>query len=292
MATSTTPPARSRGRRASSSTSGAAPRASPPTSPPSCCSLARVRPTSAATCACTASRGAGAESGYRHVAEVIGCATTRSPPRGSTSGCGGTRSAAPRDHLLDPRAGRPARRPASSAPPRRPRPPARGSARQGGRARRPGREAAASCPLRRPAPTLPRRMLAPNAARMPTRADPAESAGADFSEARCRHEGSDGVRLVAREPRVRHRRARPHRAVGGDRARDGDDGRYVYAIGGRKLSSDKNLGTLERYDPVSDRWTTLESMPAAIGGVAAAYVVDGNHCRRRALRCFRCRLGV
>ena len=67
-----------------------------------------------------------------------------------------------------------------------------------------------------------------------------ESAGADSSElpltqrnrlaripsrSRCRHEGSDGVRLVAREPRVRHRRARPHRAVGGDRARDGRQGR-------------------------------------------------------------------
>jgi serine/threonine protein kinase/N-acetylneuraminic acid mutarotase len=50
------------------------------------------------------------------------------------------------------------------------------------------------------------------------------------------------------------------------------DGRYVYAIGGRELSSDKNLATLERYDPVSDSWTKLKSMPIATGGLGAAYV--------------------
>ena len=27
------------------------------------------------------------------------------------------------------------------------------------------------------------------------------------------------------------------------------DGRYVYAVGGRELSADKNVGALERYDP-------------------------------------------
>ena len=29
------------------------------------------------------------------------------------------------------------------------------------------------------------------------------------------------------------------------------DGRYLYAVGGRELSADKNLGTLERYDPAA-----------------------------------------
>ena len=53
--TSTTRPAPSSGRPASSSTSAAAPRAWPPTSPSSCSRrTARAPPTSAATCACTA----------------------------------------------------------------------------------------------------------------------------------------------------------------------------------------------------------------------------------------------
>jgi len=50
------------------------------------------------------------------------------------------------------------------------------------------------------------------------------------------------------------------------------DDRFLYAVGGRELSSDKNVGTLERYDPVSDSWKTLKSMPTASGGIGAAYV--------------------
>jgi len=50
------------------------------------------------------------------------------------------------------------------------------------------------------------------------------------------------------------------------------DGRYLYAVGGRELSADKNLGTLERYDPASDSWKALADMPDASGSVGAAYV--------------------
>ena len=50
------------------------------------------------------------------------------------------------------------------------------------------------------------------------------------------------------------------------------DGRYLYAVGGRELSADKNLGTLERYDPGSDTWTKLKDMPTATGSVGAAFV--------------------
>ncbi len=50
------------------------------------------------------------------------------------------------------------------------------------------------------------------------------------------------------------------------------DGRYLYAVGGRELSSDKNSGALERYDPVSNGWKQLDSMPTASGSVGAAYV--------------------
>ena len=50
------------------------------------------------------------------------------------------------------------------------------------------------------------------------------------------------------------------------------DGRYLYAVGGRDLSADKNAAALERYDPDSDTWTKLKSMPKATGSVGAAFV--------------------
>ena len=53
------------------------------------------------------------------------------------------------------------------------------------------------------------------------------------------------------------------------------DGRFVYAVGGRALSPDKNTAALERYDPVRDRWERLADMPTARGGLAAV-LVDGN----------------
>jgi N-acetylneuraminic acid mutarotase len=52
------------------------------------------------------------------------------------------------------------------------------------------------------------------------------------------------------------------------------DGRYLYAVGGRELSADKNVPALERYDPADDSWTTLDDMPDNVGSVGAAYV-DG-----------------
>jgi non-specific serine/threonine protein kinase len=48
------------------------------------------------------------------------------------------------------------------------------------------------------------------------------------------------------------------------------DGRYVYAVGGRKGSADKNTRALERYDARTDRWTKLPSMPVASGSLGAA----------------------
>jgi non-specific serine/threonine protein kinase len=50
------------------------------------------------------------------------------------------------------------------------------------------------------------------------------------------------------------------------------DGRYIYAVGGRVLSSDKNSAALERYDPIEDRWTKLPSMPIPSGSLGAAVV--------------------
>ena len=53
------------------------------------------------------------------------------------------------------------------------------------------------------------------------------------------------------------------------------DGHFVYVVGGRRMSSDKNVAALERYDPASDRWERLPDMPTARGGLGAA-LVDGH----------------
>jgi serine/threonine protein kinase/N-acetylneuraminic acid mutarotase len=52
------------------------------------------------------------------------------------------------------------------------------------------------------------------------------------------------------------------------------DGTYVYAIGGRFLSSDKNSAALERFDPASGTWTRLVGMPTPRGSYGATYI-DG-----------------
>jgi len=52
------------------------------------------------------------------------------------------------------------------------------------------------------------------------------------------------------------------------------DGSYVYAIGGRFLSSDKNSAALERFDPASGAWTRLVGMPTPRGSYGATYI-DG-----------------
>lgn len=52
------------------------------------------------------------------------------------------------------------------------------------------------------------------------------------------------------------------------------DGTYVYAIGGRFLSSDKNSAALERFDPASGSWARLVGMPTPRGSYGATYI-DG-----------------
>jgi N-acetylneuraminic acid mutarotase len=52
------------------------------------------------------------------------------------------------------------------------------------------------------------------------------------------------------------------------------DGVYVYAVGGRELSADKNSAALERYDPASGNWEKLPSMPTPRGSYGAAFI-DG-----------------
>jgi serine/threonine protein kinase len=50
------------------------------------------------------------------------------------------------------------------------------------------------------------------------------------------------------------------------------DGHYYYAVGGRALSADKNLGAVERYDPLTNRWQQLPPLPTPRGGLGAAII--------------------
>jgi non-specific serine/threonine protein kinase len=52
------------------------------------------------------------------------------------------------------------------------------------------------------------------------------------------------------------------------------DGTYVYAVGGRNLSSDKNSAAFERFDPATGAWQTMPNMPTPRGGVGVA-CIDG-----------------
>jgi serine/threonine protein kinase/N-acetylneuraminic acid mutarotase len=52
------------------------------------------------------------------------------------------------------------------------------------------------------------------------------------------------------------------------------DGVYVYAVGGRFLSADKNSAAFERFDPESGKWDRLVDMPTPRGSYGAAFL-DG-----------------
>ena len=52
------------------------------------------------------------------------------------------------------------------------------------------------------------------------------------------------------------------------------DGSYVYAVGGRFLSADKNSAAFERFDPQSGEWTKLVDMPTPRGSYGATFI-DG-----------------
>jgi serine/threonine-protein kinase PknK len=52
------------------------------------------------------------------------------------------------------------------------------------------------------------------------------------------------------------------------------DGTYVYTVGGRFLSADKNSAAFERFDPRTGTWTKLATMPTPRGSYGATFI-DG-----------------
>jgi non-specific serine/threonine protein kinase len=52
------------------------------------------------------------------------------------------------------------------------------------------------------------------------------------------------------------------------------DGTDVYAVGGRDLAADKNLGAVERYDPAAKTWSKLPGMLTPRGDFGASVVGD------------------
>lgn len=52
------------------------------------------------------------------------------------------------------------------------------------------------------------------------------------------------------------------------------DGTFVYTVGGRFLSADKNSSAFERFDPASGEWTKLVGMPTPRGSYGATFI-DG-----------------
>jgi non-specific serine/threonine protein kinase len=50
------------------------------------------------------------------------------------------------------------------------------------------------------------------------------------------------------------------------------DDKYFYAVGGRVLGPNHNLGAVERYDPAADQWQKLPDMLTPRGGLGAALV--------------------
>ncbi|TDO08152.1 serine/threonine protein kinase [Mycobacterium sp. BK086] len=52
------------------------------------------------------------------------------------------------------------------------------------------------------------------------------------------------------------------------------DGTYVYTVGGRFLSADKNSAAFERFDPAFGQWTKLVDMPTPRGSYGATFI-DG-----------------
>ena len=60
--------------------------------------------------------------------------------------------------------------------------------------------------------------------------------------------------------------------VAGDHLAAVSDRDYLYAVGGRRIKSSNNTNAVQRYDPATDRWTTLTPLPKPLSGTGAAII--------------------
>jgi non-specific serine/threonine protein kinase len=60
--------------------------------------------------------------------------------------------------------------------------------------------------------------------------------------------------------------------VPGDHLAAASDRSYLYAVGGRKFDSRHNTDAVQRYEPATDRWTSLPALPKPVSGAGAAII--------------------
>jgi non-specific serine/threonine protein kinase len=60
--------------------------------------------------------------------------------------------------------------------------------------------------------------------------------------------------------------------VPGDHLAAASDGKYVYAVGGRRLEVTSNTAAVQRFDPAANRWIQLPAAPGKVSDAGAAIV--------------------
>jgi N-acetylneuraminic acid mutarotase len=60
--------------------------------------------------------------------------------------------------------------------------------------------------------------------------------------------------------------------IPGDHLAAASDGKYLYAVGGRKLEVTTNTAAVQRFDPNADRWTQLPAVPSKVSDCGVAIV--------------------
>jgi N-acetylneuraminic acid mutarotase len=60
--------------------------------------------------------------------------------------------------------------------------------------------------------------------------------------------------------------------VPGDHLTAASDRSYLYAVGGRRFISRNDTNAVQRYEPATDQWTRLPSLPKPVSGAGAAIV--------------------
>jgi N-acetylneuraminic acid mutarotase len=60
--------------------------------------------------------------------------------------------------------------------------------------------------------------------------------------------------------------------VPGDHLAAASDRNYLYAVGGRRFTASNNTDVVQRYEPATNRWTTLTVLPERLSGTGAAVI--------------------